>query len=29
MTGFGLKQGQDFENLLAHPLQEFPGVAPG
>ena len=25
---FGLKQGQDLEKLVAHPLREFSGVPP-
>ena len=29
MAFFGLKYGQDFENLAAHPHQELPGVPPG
>ena len=28
MTLFGLKYGQDLENRVAHPHQEFPGVPP-
>ena len=29
VTFFGLKKGQDLENLAAHAHQEFPGVSPG
>ena len=28
ITFLGLKSGQELKNLVAHPHQEFPGVAP-